>query len=128
MSDPIQLPAANTAVYGAGKVSVQAARKPVSLPRLREMRERGEKISMLTAYDATFASVMDAAGVDCILVGDSLGMGDRKFNRMRPSIAWTEGYRGGLILWFLGCCRWPAGAAAMAVTAAPNTNVLNVFM
>lgn len=50
------------------------ARKPVSLPRLAEMRERGEKISMLTAYDATFAAVADAAGVECILVGDSLGM------------------------------------------------------
>ena len=66
--------AVNNAVYGASKLSVQATRKPVSLPRLREMRERGEKISMLTAYDATFASVADAAGVDCILVGDSLGM------------------------------------------------------
>jgi 3-methyl-2-oxobutanoate hydroxymethyltransferase len=63
-----------TAVYGAGKLTPQAPRKPVSLPRLREMRERGEKITMLTAYDATFASVADAAGVDCILVGDSLGM------------------------------------------------------
>jgi len=49
-------------------------RKPVSLPRLLEMRERGEKITMLTAYDATFAAVADAAGVECILVGDSLGM------------------------------------------------------
>ena len=49
-------------------------RKPVSLPRLHEMRERGEKITMLTAYDATFAAVADAAGVECILVGDSLGM------------------------------------------------------
>lgn len=49
-------------------------RKPVSLPRLNEMRERGEKITMLTAYDATFAAVADAAGVECILVGDSLGM------------------------------------------------------
>jgi 3-methyl-2-oxobutanoate hydroxymethyltransferase len=46
----------------------------VSLPRLLEMRARGEKITMLTAYDATFAAVADAAGVDCILVGDSLGM------------------------------------------------------
>ena len=62
------------AVYGAGKQSIDAPRKPISLPRLSEMRARGEKISMLTAYDATFASVMDAAGVDCILVGDSLGM------------------------------------------------------
>ncbi|MEX1167336.1 MAG: 3-methyl-2-oxobutanoate hydroxymethyltransferase [Hydrogenophaga sp.] len=49
-------------------------RKPVSLPRLQEMRDRGEKITMLTAYDATFAAVADAAGVECILVGDSLGM------------------------------------------------------
>ena len=49
-------------------------RKPVSLPRLQEMRDRSEKITMLTAYDATFAAVADAAGVECILVGDSLGM------------------------------------------------------
>jgi len=38
------------------------------------MREAGEKITMLTAYDATFAAVADASGVECILVGDSLGM------------------------------------------------------
>ena len=49
-------------------------RRPVSLPRLVQMREAGEKITMLTAYDATFAATADAAGVDCILVGDSLGM------------------------------------------------------
>ncbi len=49
-------------------------RRPVSLPRLQDMRDRGEKITMLTAYDATFAAVADAAGVECILVGDSLGM------------------------------------------------------
>ena len=49
-------------------------RKPISLPRLLEMHARNEKITMLTAYDATFAAVADAAGVDCILVGDSLGM------------------------------------------------------
>ena len=51
-----------------------APRKPVSLPRLQDMHRRGEKITMLTAYDATFAAVADAAGVDCLLVGDSLGM------------------------------------------------------
>jgi 3-methyl-2-oxobutanoate hydroxymethyltransferase len=49
------------------------ARKPVTLPALRTMHERGEKIAMLTAYDATFARVLDDAGVDCVLVGDSLG-------------------------------------------------------
>ena len=54
--------------------SMPATRKPISLPRLQEMRDRGEKIAMITAYDATFAAVADAAGVECILVGDSLGM------------------------------------------------------
>ncbi len=49
-------------------------RKPISLPRLAQMRSAGEKITMLTAYDATFAAVADAAGVECLLVGDSLGM------------------------------------------------------
>jgi 3-methyl-2-oxobutanoate hydroxymethyltransferase len=51
-----------------------ASRKPISLPRLREMHAQGDKITMLTAYDATFAAVADSAGVECILVGDSLGM------------------------------------------------------
>jgi 3-methyl-2-oxobutanoate hydroxymethyltransferase len=54
--------------------STPSARKPLSLPRLREMHAQGERITMLTAYDATFAAVADAAGVECILVGDSLGM------------------------------------------------------
>ncbi|MFM2111993.1 MAG: hypothetical protein RLZZ271_653 [Pseudomonadota bacterium] len=51
-----------------------AKRLPVSLPRLADLRSRGEKITVLTAYDATFAAVADAAGVEVILVGDSLGM------------------------------------------------------
>ncbi len=54
--------------------STPSTRKPLSLPRLREMHAHGDKITMLTAYDATFAAVADAAGVECLLVGDSLGM------------------------------------------------------
>ncbi|WP_265285171.1 3-methyl-2-oxobutanoate hydroxymethyltransferase [Verminephrobacter aporrectodeae] len=46
----------------------------VTLPRLKQMQREGEKITMLTAYDATFAALADDAGVDCLLVGDSLGM------------------------------------------------------
>lgn len=49
-------------------------RKPVTLHRLREMLGAGEKIAMLTCYDAAFARVLDVAGVDSLLVGDSLGM------------------------------------------------------
>ncbi len=48
-------------------------RKSITLHRLREMHAGGEKIAMLTCYDATFARLLDAAGVDSLLVGDSLG-------------------------------------------------------
>jgi 3-methyl-2-oxobutanoate hydroxymethyltransferase len=61
-------------VYGAGKLTPAAPRKPISLPRLQALHKSGEKITMVTAYDATFAAVADAGGVECILVGDSLGM------------------------------------------------------
>lgn len=50
-----------------------AARPAVTLPRLRDALARGEKLAMLTCYDATFAQVLDDAGVDIVLVGDSLG-------------------------------------------------------
>ncbi|MCQ2056877.1 MAG: 3-methyl-2-oxobutanoate hydroxymethyltransferase, partial [Bacteroidaceae bacterium] len=46
-------------------------RRKVTTQRLREMKLRGEKISMLTSYDYTMASIVDAAGIDIILVGDS---------------------------------------------------------
>jgi len=49
-------------------------RPPVTLNTLEQMKQRGEKIACLTAYDASFAALLDAAGVDVVLVGDSLGM------------------------------------------------------
>jgi 3-methyl-2-oxobutanoate hydroxymethyltransferase len=51
-----------------------SGRKPITLHRLRELYASGEKLTMLTAYDATFARVADDAGVEMLLVGDSLGM------------------------------------------------------
>ena len=58
----------------AASAASAAPRKPITLHRLREMHAQGEKIAMVTAYDATFARLVDEAGVDSILVGDSLGM------------------------------------------------------
>ena len=46
----------------------------LTFPRLRDLKRAGEKIASLTAYDACFARLLDEAGVDVILVGDSLGM------------------------------------------------------
>jgi 3-methyl-2-oxobutanoate hydroxymethyltransferase len=51
-----------------------APRKTMTLHRLAAMRAAGEKITMLTCYDASFARLLDDAGVDVLLIGDSLGM------------------------------------------------------
>jgi len=47
---------------------------PLSINDLQAMKQRGEKISCLTAYDASFSALINKAGIDVILVGDSLGM------------------------------------------------------
>ena len=51
-----------------------AARSAMTVPKLRQMKADGRKIVSITAYDASFARLVDAAGVDFVLVGDSLGM------------------------------------------------------
>lgn len=51
----------------------EARKKTVTIPALQAMRAAGEKIAMLTCYDASFATLMDHCGVDVLLVGDSLG-------------------------------------------------------
>ena len=53
---------------------MDAAPKPVQIAELRRMRAAGEKIACLTCYDASFALIEDRAGVDVVLIGDSLGM------------------------------------------------------
>src|SRR3954454_8490493 len=47
---------------------------PVTLPDFARWKQQGRKIAVLTAYDFTAAKLLDAAGVDCLLVGDTLGM------------------------------------------------------
>ncbi|QSQ53701.1 3-methyl-2-oxobutanoate hydroxymethyltransferase [Xanthomonas translucens pv. undulosa] len=55
-------------------MSSHADSKPWTVPALAEAKRRQQKLVMLTAYDAGFARVFDANGVDLILIGDSLGM------------------------------------------------------
>ena len=45
----------------------------VTVPEIMNMKQEGEKITALTAYDYSFARILDQAGVDILLVGDSLG-------------------------------------------------------
>jgi 3-methyl-2-oxobutanoate hydroxymethyltransferase len=51
----------------------ETSRSAVTVPKLQAMRDAGEKIAMLTCYDASFSSLCDRAGVDVLLIGDSLG-------------------------------------------------------
>src|SRR5690242_4812685 len=63
-----------TTAYGSGAASGGTDSKPVRRVRthhLREMKERGEKWAMLTAYDQYAAQVFDEAGIPVLLVGDS---------------------------------------------------------
>ena len=49
-------------------------KKKITIPQLKEMKQAGKKIKMVTAYDYSLASVIDQSPIECILVGDSLGM------------------------------------------------------
>ncbi|MBV6322489.1 3-methyl-2-oxobutanoate hydroxymethyltransferase [Duganella violaceipulchra] len=75
------------------KVSVSAsgmasekppAVKTITLPLLSAMRTAGDRIAMLTVYDASFASLMDRCGVEVLLIGDSLGMACQGHNSTLP--------------------------------------------
>ncbi len=52
---------------------LEPSRKSITIPKLQAMRAAGEKIVMLTAYDSSFAALLDHCGVEVILIGDSLG-------------------------------------------------------
>ncbi len=56
------------------EAAAPAPAKAVTIPTLNALRAAGSKITMLTCYDASFATLMDRCGVEILLVGDSLGM------------------------------------------------------
>ncbi|MEN6467327.1 MAG: 3-methyl-2-oxobutanoate hydroxymethyltransferase, partial [Syntrophaceae bacterium] len=55
-------------------MSTEGKMNKITTAALKEMKKKGEKISMLTAYDFPTAAIMDNAGIDMILIGDSVGM------------------------------------------------------
>ena len=78
-----------------------SGRRPVSLPRLEEMKADGEPIVMVTAYDYPSATVAEAAGVDVVLVGDSaanvvLGYPDTKLVSIEEMLVLGKAVRRGL--------------------------------
>ncbi|MEN9765305.1 MAG: 3-methyl-2-oxobutanoate hydroxymethyltransferase [Pseudomonadota bacterium] len=64
----------NTAGTPESLYGASTDRKPFSILSLRSAREQGRRIAMVTCYDASFAHLLSEAGVDMILIGDSLGM------------------------------------------------------
>src|SRR3954447_21544975 len=67
MSAPVKRPSGN-------RTAAVSELRPVTIPDFLAAKARGVRLTMLTAYDYTMARLLDAAGVDGLLVGDSLGM------------------------------------------------------
>ena len=61
-----------------------SSRKNVTVPNLASMKQQGQKLAMLTCYDASFAALMDRCGIDILLIGDSLGMVCQGHNSTLP--------------------------------------------
>src|SRR5690349_1804071 len=75
-ADPSALSPEQPSPYGAGPLpgaGVGPHRRRVRIPQLREMKQRGEKWAMLTAYEQYAAEIFDEAGIPVLLVGDSAG-------------------------------------------------------
>ena len=68
------IPSHLTMIDGTTNGKERPAFRAVTVPDFQSARSRGRRLTMLTAYDYTMARLLDEAGVDSILVGDSLGM------------------------------------------------------
>jgi 3-methyl-2-oxobutanoate hydroxymethyltransferase len=74
MAGAVPAPANGATPAPAAAPTKPAAQKAVTIPALNARRAAGDKITMLTCYDSSFASLMDGCGVEVLLIGDSLGM------------------------------------------------------
>lgn len=74
MAGNAPVPAAGATPAPAAAPAKPVAQKAVTIPALNARKAAGDKITMLTCYDASFASLMDRCGVEVLLIGDSLGM------------------------------------------------------
>ena len=66
----------------------------VTIPQLKKLKQQGEKFACLTAYDYSFATVMEDCGVEVVLVGDSLGMVIQGHDTTIPVTLEDIGYHG----------------------------------
>ncbi|WP_193317591.1 3-methyl-2-oxobutanoate hydroxymethyltransferase [Janthinobacterium violaceinigrum] len=122
------LAAKDKAAAPAPAPSKPVANKAVTIHTLATLRAAGEKITMLTCYDASFASLMDRCGVEILLIGDSLGMVCNGHNSTLPvtvaelayhTAAVARGSKSAMILADL-----PFGAYATPETAYANAVIL----
>ncbi len=95
----------------------QETKKPVTVKTLAKMKRRGEKIAVLTAYDASFAALLEAAGVDVILVGDSLGMVVQGQSTTLPVTVDDMVYHSRMVM---RGCRYPLLMVDMPFMSYPN--------
>jgi 3-methyl-2-oxobutanoate hydroxymethyltransferase len=99
----------------------------MTLPRLLAMHAAGEPIAMLTCYDASFATLLDSAGVDVLLVGDSLGMVIQGETSTLPVTLEQTAYhtrcvaRGKRYSWLIGDL--PFGSYQSSIAAAVDSSV-----
>src|SRR5436853_6971288 len=70
----LRMSARTTSPHANGDLAPAKARPAMTVPDFLAAKARGVRLTMLTAYDYTMARLLDAAGVDGLLVGDSLGM------------------------------------------------------
>ncbi len=91
----------------------------ITLTTLQSLKQKGEKITMLTCYDATFAQASCEAGVEVLLIGDSLGMVSQGHDSTLPVTVAEVAYHTASVK--RGTCHsWPMPPSNKPCTTVPN--------